>query len=111
MSGRPARLLLTLLLAAVIAPVLRAGDPPGLVWVKAKCAVCHGSDGRGNTANGKKLGLSDLRNDRVQSLNDAELAKKIRGGHGRMPDFKRTLTEQQVAALAFFIRSLKKTTP
>lgn len=86
----------------------RAGDPPRTVWLKAKCAVCHGDDGSGQTPAGKKLKTPDLRTDRVRAMTDGELSTLIRNGHEGMPDFKRALNDQQIAALVYHIRHLPK---
>src|SRR5579863_3825766 len=51
---------------------------------KAKCAVCHGPDGSGNTAVGKSLKLRDLRSDEVQKQSDAKLAEITNCGEGKM---------------------------
>ena len=40
---------------------------------KAKCSACHGADGKGETAMGKKFGLRDLASPEVQKLSDDEL--------------------------------------
>lgn len=102
------RTLLTVLLALCLTAPMQADDPPKMVWVKAKCAVCHGGDGRGDTPNGKKMKLRDLRGDHVQKLSDADLANLIRTGHSRMPDFRRSLTDPQIKAIVSFLRSLVK---
>ena len=39
------------------------------------CAICHGADGAGQTARGKKLKLKDLRSPEVQKLTDQYIAK------------------------------------
>jgi len=40
---------------------------------KAKCAMCHGPDGKGDTAMGKNLKVHDLGSADVQKQTDAEL--------------------------------------
>ena len=45
----------------------------GAALFKAKCAMCHGPDGAGNTPMGKKLNVRDLRSAEVQKQPDADL--------------------------------------
>lgn len=75
---------------------------------KAKCAVCHGADGSGNTAMGKKLGVRDLRSAEVQSQSDAQLFAAISNGKGKMPAFGKSLSDGDRHQLVSHIRTLKK---
>ena len=57
---------------------------PNLSWAqvdtyKAKCAGCHGTDGKG-TAAGQKMGAPAFSSDKVQKASDAELADFIENG-------------------------------
>ncbi len=38
---------------------------------KAKCAMCHGADGKGDTPVGKKMGMHDFASPEVQKASDA----------------------------------------
>lgn len=84
----------------------QAADTPRTTWIKAKCAVCHGEDGAGNTRQGKETHAPDLRRPETQKLTDAELRALIEKGHAHMPSFKTALTNEQVTALVYYIRSL-----
>ena len=75
---------------------------------KSKCAVCHGADGKGDTAMGKKFNLRDLGSADVQKQSDAELAGIIGKGKGKMPAYDGKLTPDQVQDMVKFIRTLKK---
>ena len=97
----------TLFILAIASP-LRAGEPPRTTWAKAKCAVCHGADGRGDTPAGKKYATPDLRGQMTQKRPDDELMKLIRQGHQNMPTFGHALTDQHVTTLLYFIRNLPK---
>ncbi len=81
-----------------------ATDPPRQVWLKAKCALCHGVDGSGNTAEGQKRATPDLRTEPVQKKTDQQLANEIKQGHSGMPAFKVQLDDQQVGFLVSYIR-------
>jgi len=70
------------------------------------CASCHGKDGSGNTAMGKKLGLKDYTKD--QGFSDAEAANVIKNGKGKMKGYKAKLSDADVKALVAYVRSLKK---
>src|SRR5258705_4449930 len=52
---------------------------------KAKCAMCHGADGKGDTPAGKKMGAHDFASPEVQKLSDAELVTIIAKGKNKMP--------------------------
>ena len=84
------------------------GGSDGAAIYKAKCAMCHGADGAGQTAMGKNMKLRDLRSAEVQKQTDAELVKWIADGKGKMPAYKGKLTPADIDALVAFIRTLKK---
>lgn len=84
----------------------RADDSAALY--KAKCSVCHGPDGKGDTAMGKKLAAHDFSGPDVQKLSDADLAAIIAKGKNKMPAYEKTLTEDQIKGLVTYIRSLAK---
>jgi cytochrome c6 len=71
---------------------------------KAKCAACHGADGKGKEA----MKTRDLASADVQKESDAELSAIITNGKPpKMPPYK-TMTPEQVKDMVAFIRSLKK---
>ena len=75
---------------------------------KAKCAMCHGASGAGDTAMGKNLKLRDLGSAEVQGQSDADLSKIITDGKGKMPKYDGKLTKEQITDVVKFIRTLKK---
>jgi cytochrome c553 len=79
---------------------------------KTQCSSCHGTDGSGSTAAGKKLGVPDLRSQQVQGLTDEEMFQTIAHGvkHKQYPHafINRGLTEKQIADLVVLIRKLPK---
>ena len=85
-----------------------ADSEAGGALYKTKCAMCHGPDGKGDTAMGKNLKLKDLASDDVQSVHDSEMKTLIENGKGKMPAFKGKLTDKQLGDLIQFIRTLKK---
>lgn len=100
-------LVLTLGILFVLAavPSLLAADAPAVF--KAKCAACHGADGKGQTAVGKTMKIRDFHSADVQKQSDADLTKIIESGKGKMPSFKGKLTNEEVASVVKYIRSLK----
>jgi len=81
------------------------GVDPAALWGQ-HCASCHGKDGSGNTAMGKKLGVKDYTKE--QTFSDAEAANVIKNGKGKMKAYKDKLSDADVRALVAWVRSLKK---
>jgi len=73
---------------------------------RAKCAVCHGTDGAGHTPNGKKLKVPDLRSDRVQNHADDELFDIVTNGKGDMPPFGKKYSADKLQQVVSYVRSL-----
>jgi len=71
---------------------------------RAKCAVCHGLDGGGQTANGKKLKVPDLRSDRVQHHDDDELLDIVTNGKGEMPPFGKKYSAEKIQQVVAYVR-------
>ena len=74
---------------------------------KAKCAMCHGPDGKGNTSMGKTMKLRDLGSADVQGQSDSDLSATITNGKGKMPKYDGKLTADQISDLVKYIRTLK----
>jgi cytochrome c6 len=75
---------------------------------KAKCATCHGADGKADTPVGKKMGTHDFASPDVQKMSDDELTTVIADGKGKMPGYKKSLAPNQIKDLVGYIRSLVK---
>ncbi|MEW6213524.1 MAG: cytochrome c [Acidobacteriota bacterium] len=95
-------------LATHRSPAVAAMHDEGAATYKAKCAVCHGADGRGNTEMGKKLNVRDLRSAEVQKQTDAQLSAVIAKGKGKMPAFGKTLSQDIIHDLVAHIRAFAK---
>jgi mono/diheme cytochrome c family protein len=78
------------------------------------CASCHGKDGSGSTMMGKKLGVKDYRDAKVQAaFSDGEVESAIKNGvkesgKEKMKSFKDKLSDEETKALVAYVRSLKK---
>jgi mono/diheme cytochrome c family protein len=71
---------------------------------KAKCAACHGADGKGNAA----MKTKDLASDDVQKMSDADLSGVIAKGKKPMPGYEGKLSADEINDIVKWIRSLKK---
>jgi len=67
---------------------------------QAKCAVCHGKDGKGQIPMGQKLGVKDLT---VTKLSAGDVEKMIADGKGKMTGFKGKLSDAEISALAKWV--------
>ena len=83
---------------------------------KAKCASCHGADGKGQTDLGQKAGIEDYTSRAWQTAHtDAQIKTAIENGVKRekagkqqeMDGFKDKLTPEQIDGLVVYVRSLK----
>ena len=75
---------------------------------KAKCAMCHGPDGSGDTTMGKKMKIKDLRSAEVQKQTDAQLAEIIAKGKSPMMAFEKQLDKEKIDQVVAFLRGLGK---
>ena len=89
--------------ACLLSAPAKADTAAGEATFKAKCAGCHGADGKGKEA----MKTTDMAAADVQKMSDADLSGVISNGKGKMPAYK-TLTPDQVKDLVSYIRSLKK---
>ena len=74
---------------------------------KSKCQACHGADGVGGTAIGKKLGAKDFHAPEVAKLSDDELFEVTKKGKNKMPAYDKKLTDDQIKDLVKYIHTLK----
>ena len=74
-----------------------------------KCAVCHGEDGKGLTAKGKKLKVKDISSPEVKKMTDAQLLDAVLKGKGNdMDGFEKDLGADTCKKLVAYMRSLAK---
>jgi len=99
---------ITSLVLALTPAQAQSSPTDGAALFKAKCAMCHGPDGAGNTPMGKKLTVRDLRSAEVQKQPDADLMHVIAHGKAKMPAFGKSLNEDQIKLLVTYIRELGK---
>jgi cytochrome c6 len=92
------RIALVLAAAFALAPLARAEDAAAIY--QSKCKMCHGPDGKG-TPVGVKMGAKDLT---VTKLSEAEIAKTVEEGRGKMTPFKGKLEPAQIQAVAKYVK-------
>jgi mono/diheme cytochrome c family protein len=97
---------IVVLLTVAIGPAVLAAD--GAAVYKAKCAMCHGSDGTGQTTMGKNLKLRDLGAAAVQGQTDAQLTAIVSDGKNKMPAYKTKLSAEEIKAVVAHVRTFKK---
>lgn len=103
------------ILAVVVIAVALFLVLPNLSWAqedvyKAKCAGCHGADGKGSAA-GKKMGAPEFSSASVQGASDATLADFIENG-GPQKKASHAFANKGVSAgeagkLATYVKTLK----
>jgi mono/diheme cytochrome c family protein len=103
-----------LLIATILSSAgIAAAADAGATW-SANCASCHGKDGSGSTMMGKKLGVKDYRDPKVQtSFSDAEMERAIKegvktSGKETMKPFGSKLSQADIKALVAYVRSFKR---
>lgn len=71
---------------------------------KAKCAMCHGPDGKGG-----KMGTKDFASPEIKAESDAQLTETItKGKPPKMPAYEGKLKDTEIKDLVTYIRSLAK---
>jgi mono/diheme cytochrome c family protein len=79
------------------------------VTYSRNCASCHGKDGRSKSVKGKLRHARDLTDARWQEdATDERIFNSIENGRGKMPAFKRKLTNEQIESLVSYVRGLKQ---
>lgn len=97
----------TISLIVLFGLMATAAFADGAATYKAKCALCHGANGGGDTPTGKSMKVRDLRSAEVQKQTDVELTKVISGGKGKMPAYGKQLSTAEIEAVIAFVRTLK----
>jgi cytochrome c6 len=82
-------------------------------WEK-NCQKCHGADGKGDTKMGKKAGVKDYTDPKVQeAMKDDEAFKAVKeglvkDGKKQMDAYAEKLTDDEIKALVAHVRTFKK---
>jgi mono/diheme cytochrome c family protein len=75
---------------------------------KAKCQMCHGATGLGDTPAGKVMKAHPFNSPDVLKESDADLLTVIKNGKNKMPAFTGKLTPAQIDDTLAFIHTLQK---
>lgn len=100
--------MLTMLAAGLVLWGTPAAADDAAATYKAKCAMCHGADGKGDTPVGKKMGIHDFASPEVQKMSDDELITAITKGKNKMPAYENKLSAAQTKDIVTYIRQLAK---
>ena len=74
-----------------------------------QCASCHGKDGRSKTIKGKSKHARNLADAEWQErVSDERIFNSIMNGKEKMPAYGKKLSQEQIEALATYVRALKK---
>ena len=104
-------ILLTLALFVAAMTSMRAADAKEN-WEK-NCAKCHGADGKGDTKMGKKVGVKDYTDPKVQAeMKDDQMFKSVKEGikDGDKTKMKpaENLSDDDIKALIAYVRAFGK---
>ena len=98
----------TAIFVATLTGPLLAHAQSAAATYKAKCAMCHGAEGKGDTSAGKAMGAHDFASPEDQKLTDGEFAAIIAKGKNKMPAYGKSLKDAEIADLVTYIRELGK---
>ena len=72
---------------------------------KAKCQMCHGADGLGQTPAGKSMKAIPFNDPQLIGKSEAELIAATTNGKNKMPAYKGKLSDAEIKATITYIRT------
>ena len=106
------------ILTAALVPQLALAEPNPQIdrLFRAKCASCHGPDGKGQTEQGQKMATADMTTGEWQLITDDKIKAAIGDGLKRdkngvkqeMEAYKSKLRPDQIDGLVVYLRAFKK---
>jgi mono/diheme cytochrome c family protein len=81
---------------------------PGADTYKARCAMCHATDGSGNTPAGKATKTPSFSSPEMLKMSDADFIADTKNGKGKMPAYSGKLSDMEIKDVVAFIRTLQK---
>jgi mono/diheme cytochrome c family protein len=120
MNRAPRRFLLFIFIVATAAglslfPVLGGGNTKEAAAADAatiynrQCVSCHGRDGRGRTRRGRQTHARDMTDASWQDdVSDERLFNSISNGRGKMPAFRKKISENNIDALVAYVRRMRR---
>ena len=100
------RLLFMIVAFMALTASIFAADQKADDLFQARCQGCHGPDGRASLV-GKKMGAKDFQDPAVIKMSRIEIQKVIAEGKNKMPPYKGKLTDDEIKALAKYIKEMK----
>ena len=74
-----------------------------------QCVSCHGRDGRGRTRKGRQTHARDMTDASWQDdVGDERLFNSISNGRGKMPAFRKKISENDIDALVALVRRMRR---
>jgi mono/diheme cytochrome c family protein len=80
----------------------------GEATYKAKCQMCHGTDGLGTTPAGKAMKAVPFTDPQILNKPDADLIAATKNGKGKMPAYAGKLSDGDIKAVIAYIHTLQK---
>jgi len=98
----------TIVVAALLLCTGTRADDKSAATYKAKCATCHGADGKGDTPAGKSTKVRGFADAEVVKASDDDLAGIIEKGKAKMPGYGKSMKPDEIKDMVAYIRSLAK---
>jgi mono/diheme cytochrome c family protein len=84
------------------------GADAGTIYSR-QCVPCHGRDGRGRTRKGRQTHARDMTDASWQDdVSDERLFNSISNGRGKMPAFRKKISEHDIDALVAYVRRMRR---
>ena len=85
-----------------------AAADAGTIYTR-QCVTCHGRDGRGRTRKGRQTRARDMTDASWQDdVSDERLFNSISNGRGKMPAFRKKISENDIDALVAYVRRMRR---
>ena len=98
----------TIALTLLAASASLLAQASGADTYKAKCQMCHGADGLGQTPAGKSMKAIPFNDPQLIAKSDADLLAATANGKNKMPAYKGKLSDGDIKAAIAYIRTLQK---
>ncbi len=93
--------------AVLLCARVRADDKSAATY-KAKCATCHGADGKGDTPAGKSTKVRSFADPEVVKASDDDLAGILEKGKEKMPGYGKSMKPDEIKEMVAYLRGLAK---
>jgi len=97
-----------LVLALLVSGAMGWAQSGGEATYKAKCQMCHGANGEGETPVGKSLKIKPFSDPVMMKMSNTTIVNLTKNGSGKLPAFKDKLTDAQVKEVVEYIHELQK---